>query len=259
MNRSFSSKDYQNIVRRYQKGETSYQIAKTYGVRTGTISRILKRSGVNLRTDRKALSAAQELSAVEMYSLGASSVEVAREHGCHPATVRNILRRHNQAPRRRGGTLRVFSNQQEQEIVRLYAKENLSQSLIAARFGCSQGLVSNLLRSKGMATRRASERHPSWKGGRRVHASGYVQTRLSYGHPFYCMVGRAGYVFEHRLVMAQHLGRPLSSGETVHHINGVRTDNRIENLQIRQGSHGKGAVYRCCDCGSLNVTAAPVE
>lgn len=72
-----------------------------------------------------------------------------------------------------------------------------------------------------------------WNKGTRqpryVTSDGYIHVLVPEGYP-----GRYsnGYVPEHRKVMSEMLGRPLMSGETVHHKNGVRDDNRPENLEL---------------------------
>lgn len=64
---------------------------------------------------------------------------------------------------------------------------------------------------------------PNFKGGRRLLNTGYIGVLV---------VGEGRYELEHRRVMANHLGRELARNEHVHHINGNKTDNRVENLEL---------------------------
>ena len=72
------------------------------------------------------------------------------------------------------------------------------------------------------------EKHPRWNGGKSISKRGYLFI-LKPTHPF---CNSLGYIFEHRLIMETHLGRYLKPEEVVHHINGNKLDNRIENLQL---------------------------
>lgn len=76
-------------------------------------------------------------------------------------------------------------------------------------------------------TRQKGEKNHNWKGGRSI-LGGYI-TIKSPDHPF---KNSSGCVMEHRLVMEKMLGRYLTSNEQVHHRNGIKTDNRIENLEV---------------------------
>jgi hypothetical protein len=81
---------------------------------------------------------------------------------------------------------------------------------------------------------RSGEKGSNWKGGKKISKKGYVLV-LARGHP---MAERGGYIMEHRLVMAEYLGRLLEKDEVVHHINKKKYDNCIENLKLmKRGEH----------------------
>jgi len=71
-----------------------------------------------------------------------------------------------------------------------------------------------------------------WKGGRTKHQRDYIEIKVYPDDFFYPMAFKSGYILEHRLVMAQHMNRCLLSWEVVHHRNGQKQDNRLENLQL---------------------------
>lgn len=80
---------------------------------------------------------------------------------------------------------------------------------------------------------RRGENSQNWKGGKSHHSRGYVAIMLSSDDPYISMAHPAShYCMEHRYVMAKSLGRCLTREEIVHHKNGIKDDNRIENLEL---------------------------
>jgi hypothetical protein len=71
------------------------------------------------------------------------------------------------------------------------------------------------------------DKNQNWRGGRTKHTRGYIYLH----RPEHPNVKANGYIFEHRLVMEAAIGRYLTASEIVHHINHIKDDNRLENLE----------------------------
>ena len=125
-------------------------------------------------------------------------------------------------------------------IAELYGR-GMTQVEIAEELQTSQKVIWRAMRRHGLRTRprrkrnQRGPRNTSWRGGRHISASGYAFVRQP-NHP---RAGRNGYIQEHVLVMEAHLGRYLAwhgaghpDSEIVHHVNGEKLDNRIENLSV---------------------------
>jgi len=142
---------------------------------------------------------------------------------------------------------------QRQALIADY-NAGVSQIPLAKKYGVSQASVSRYLRSANVKMRLYGAAASGFERcGGRVLQHDYMTVKYPRDGQFASMRNHLGYMLEHRLVMAQHLGRPLTQNETVHHKDGDKLNNDISNLELRKGKHGKNARYRCASCGSLDV------
>jgi HNH endonuclease len=157
-----------------------------------------------------------------------------------------------------------FTDEQVEEILLLW-DDGEPAGRIARKYDSWSSTIKSVIERSGRVyeSRHARERHYAWRGGRYVDNEGYVQVTPSPEWKFreeMCMGKgeRHRRVLEHRKIMADFIDRALLPSETVHHINGNRQDNRLENLQLRQGPHGAGILMICNQCGSHDVSSTEI-
>ena len=139
------------------------------------------------------------------------------------------------------------------EIVQEYLRQPCSNDLIR-KFRMSRPRLIALLKSKGievlspgeakrwkfahnLLTPLSGSRHPNWRGGRRKTPQGYIFVRKR-EHP---KANKQGYIQEHVLVWEEEHG-PIPEGFIIHHLNGIKDDNRLENFCCMSKRDRKGLI-----------------
>ncbi len=166
-----------------------------------------------------------------------SEYDVAVKLGTTRESVRSILNRHSIERR-------CKVTDQGRVRMRAYALKRVQEG----RMPDNNGRVHSLETRKKLSLMREGVAQHRNRKTYRYNSKGYVYVYAP-DHP--SVSGREEkhkYVLGHRLVMEQHLGRLLDSNEMVHHKNGVKNDNRIENLEIVLRNAHMGKVT-CPHCG----------
>lgn len=252
----------EQILASYAVTHSAQQTAKALGIGATTTHRVLVKNGVARPGLQEWRSKAtkfkgQEAEIAEAYLSGVNYAGLRKKFGdASDYAFKHALRRHgvtlreNPAPPVQDGEI---------EAIRTMNAQGIGQVAISIALGRSQSFVGRLMQKHGIAPLyRKGPEHHLWKGGRHIDSSGYVRTLVAPDDPMRAMALNTGHVLEHRLIMARKLGRLLTKTETVHHIDGDRTNNSPENLELRQGKHGKHVIMCCLDCGSRNVGHAKI-
>lgn len=253
--REFTAAEQRSIVSAYVNGATVNQIAITRGTGWTQIARVLRDRGVYEGRTRHG-QVIREQQICRRYEHGESMAELADVYGyTSHVSIFQILRKHGIQSRPAKPPIPDYVPR-----IKELREEGLGARKIAKELGIGVTTVQKWLSKWGMASPLSPVSGPDRKGfrGEPRIVEGYRCVYVHQTDPLRVMAWRNNYAPEHRLVMARHLGRPLEPHETVHHKNGDKTDNRLENLQLRQGRHGKGAKFTCLDCGSHNVAASPL-
>lgn len=215
------------------------QIAAELSCGVQVVRRALDEMGVEVRpaVGPSKLPEERRQAILSMWNSGSSAWAITQELGCAHATIKKLVEDTERQQR-------AVQEMIDQTTAPIRAAQAWAEEQVRA--------IEEAVRPWGVAeVQRGAESH-AWKGGI-VRIGRYLGEYVTHDDPMHSMSTRDGYVMQHRLVMARHLGRALDKHETVHHINGDPHDNRLENLQLRSGRHGKGVKMTCRNCGSHDI------
>lgn len=168
----------------------------------------------------------------QLYLQGKYLHEVAEILG---TTIQTVYTRIDRSIIRRKGNPTHFPEDKVQELKHLYVNQKLPTPQIAKIFGFCEETIRKHLRQSGVQMRtRGNPPGQPLKDSPVYTARGYVLV-LCPNHP---RARKSGYVLEHILVWEKHHKRPLPPDYLVHHLNGIKDDNRPSNLvAMRRSEH----------------------
>lgn len=174
---------------------------------------------------------------IELYKTK-SGFEISKIFGVDHSTIYRRLKKHNiklrgcREARILGG--KKYKNLDIDKIISLY-ESGKSRLELGRLFGVHENVIKDRLKSNNIPLRsrkeafafinQTGEKSSNWNGGRFKNSSGYIKIHKP-EHP----KSSYNYVYEHHLVWEKENEKLLPDGWVIHHINGIKDDNRIENL-----------------------------
>lgn len=175
------------------------------------------------------------------YNQQLTAKEICKKLGVsQPVTIYKYMdkygfKRRNMNAIRQNNTMHGMSDEQfKQYLIDQYKIKSINQ--IAKELDVSVCIVYKYMDRYGIHRYNQKEsnaifnknNHNNYKGGRNSHGDGYIKLLM----PEHPRANKGGYVLEHIVIAEKKIGRYLKANEVVHHINGIKDDNRPENLLI---------------------------